>query len=103
MRYENGEYMSLIWEGGRPDAYYVRGHVSRSEGIDTLINEGAIDEESEVGEAVRKYGRWSMEGDMPEGCNCVLREYKESGRGRFKITAFGVGIFAKPKSTGESK
>ena len=93
-RYENGQYMILIWDGN-PDAYYIKGHVSHETGIDTLISEGAIDDAKSVGHAVHKYGRWSMQGDAPDGCVSVLREYKKSGRGRFKITVFGCGIFAK--------
>lgn len=92
-RYEDGEYMNLIWDGS-PDAYYIRGHVSHDVGIGILIECGAIDDEAEVGKAEQVYGRWSMQGDAPEGCSCILREYKEPGRGRFKITSFGVGIFA---------
>ncbi len=98
-RYEDGEYMNLIWDGS-PDAYYIRGHVSHEAGIDTLIDFGAIDNETEVGQAVHKYGRWSMQGDTLEGCDCTLREYMESGRGRFKITMFGVGIFAEQSKKG---
>ena len=94
-RYTDGEYMFLIWDGS-PDAYYIKGHVNHEDGIDTLINEAAIfpEDVAEIGHAVHKYGRWSMQGDAPEGCNSVLREYNEPGRGRFKITVFGVGIFA---------
>ena len=92
MRYENGEYMTLIFDGS-PDAYYIMGHVAHKEGIDTLINEGVIDEESEVGFGVHKYGRWSIE-PFEDGNRHVLREYQKPGRGRFKITVFGVGIYA---------
>ena len=91
-RYEDGEYMILIWDGS-PDAYYIKGHVSHEDGIDILIGEGVIVDAAEVGHAVHKYGRWSLQGDAPEGCSSVLREYKNPGRGRFKITVFGIGIF----------
>ena len=93
-RFEDGEYMNLIWDGS-PDAHYIKGHVSHKDGIYTLIDYGVIDDSTEVGQAVQKYGRWSMQGDAPEGCSSVLREYKDPGRGRFKITEFGVGVFAK--------
>ena len=95
MRYENGQYMPLIWDDGygSADAYYIMGHVSYEDGIETLIGEGAIDTVNEVGQAVHKYGRWSME-PFCDGNGHVLRTYKTSGRGRFKITEFGVGIFA---------
>ena len=99
-RYENGEYMDLIWDG-RPDSYHIKGHVSHKNGIDTLIDVGAIDDETEIGQAVHKYGRWSMQVDAPDGCSAVLREYIKPGRGRFKITVFGVGIFAEQAPKGE--
>ncbi len=99
MRYEEGEYMDLVWDG-TPDAYYIKGHVSHEEGIAILIEEDKIQEDAKtwdgapVGRAVQKYGRWSME-PREDGNGHVLKEYKTPGRGRFKITAFGVGIFAK--------
>ncbi len=93
MRYNDGEIIDLSWDG-RPDAYYIKGHVSHEDGIYTLIDFGKIDNAADVGQAVHKYGRWSMQGDAPDGCNCVLRDYKNPGRGRFKVTVFGVGIFA---------
>jgi len=93
-RYNDGEYMALIWDGGGPDAYYIKGHVSHEDGIDILISEGVIDNAADVGRAVQKYGRWSLEGDATDGCNSFLREYKKPSRGRFKITEFGIGIFA---------
>ena len=95
-KYKDGDYIRMIWDG-TPEAYYIKGHVSHVDGIDNLINEDAIDDESEVGLAEHKYGRWSTQGDCPDGCTQTLREYKEAGRGRFKITVFGVGIFAKGK------
>ncbi len=93
MRYNDGEYMNLIWDGP-PDAYYIKGHMTHEQGIEILLGECAIEDEKDVGQARQVYGRWSMQGDAPEGCSCVLRIYKESGRGRFKVTEFGVGIFA---------
>ncbi len=101
-KYNYGDYIYLIWEdGGSPDAYYIRGHVSHDEGIATLIGEGAIDNEFEVGRADHIYGRWSMQ-PREDGTGHILRTYKEPGRGRFAITEFGVGIFAK-KSIKESE
>ena len=99
-RFKEGEYMYLVWDG-RPDAYYIRGHVEHAAGVDILIQAGAVDCEElrdELGQAEHIYGRWSMQGDAPEGCSCVLREYNTPGRGRFKITKYGVGIFAKKES-----
>ena len=91
-RYEDGQYMPLIWDGPA-DAYYIKGHVSHADGIETLIGECAIEDDSDIGQAVHKYGRWSTEGDVE--WTHTLREYTGPGRGRFKITVFGIGIFAK--------
>jgi hypothetical protein len=92
-RHNDGDHIYLVWDG-TPDAYYIKGHVSHEAGIGTLIDAGAIDDEKEVGQANQMYGRWSMEGNDHDLGKCVLRTYKEPGRGRFKITEFGVGIFA---------
>ena len=94
MKYNDGEYIPLIWEEGGADAYFIKGHVLHSEGIETLIGEGAIDDENEVGLANHCFARWSME-PREDGNGHILKTYKESGRGRFKVTEYGVGIFAK--------
>lgn len=91
-RHIDGEHINLIWDG-TPDAFYLKGHIEHSIGINTLLDEGVINDGSEVGQAVHKYGRWSTQGDTE--WTHTLREYKNPGRGRFKITVFGVGIFAK--------
>ena len=93
-KYKDGEYIPLVWEG-RPDAYYIKGNVSREDGINILIGEGVIDNATDVGLAVHVYGRWSAQGDAPEGCTTVLREYLEPGRGRFSMTGFNVSVSAK--------
>jgi len=91
--------MSLHWDGS-PDAYYIMGHVSHNEGMDILRGEGVVheDNEAKIGRARNIYGRWSMQ-PGEDGNGHVLREYNQSGRGRFKITAFGIGIFAEPPNT----
>lgn len=92
MKYEHGEYIPLSWDGP-PDAYYVMGHVEHEEGLETLRNEGVVYADTVIGHANRVYGRYSMQ-PGPDG-NChVLREYNSPGRGRFKITTYGLGIFA---------
>lgn len=93
------EYMNLIWEYGNPDAYYIRGHIDEAKAVGVLEEQGImLDGKLENGDAVGKsrhaYARWSVQGDAPEGCTRVLREYKEPGRGRFKVTVFDTGIFA---------
>jgi len=89
MKCNDGEYMPLNWYG-TPDAYYIKGHVSHEEGIEILFDAGAIDHDYEVGRASHIYGRWSMQ-PGEDGNQHFLREYSESGRGRFKITMFVVG------------
>ncbi len=95
-RFQDGEYMDLIWDGS-PDAYYIKGHVTHEQGIEILEAQTCLDDDEleALGRAVQKYGRWSCQGDRVEGCSLVLREYMTLGKGRFKITHFGVGIFTK--------
>lgn len=88
---KDGDYIPLTWDGG-PDAYYVRGHIELPEALNIILSEeflGSIDD-VETGRHV--YARWSMQGDAPEGCSSVLREYEGPGRGRFKVTAFKVRV-----------
>ena len=90
-RYNDGEYMPLAWDG-QPDAFYIKGHVNTEEGW-AILAEGDFAGGREIGQAEQIYGRWSTEGDTE--WTQTLREYKNPGRGRFKITKFGVGMFAK--------
>ena len=90
-RYNDGEYMPLLWDG-QPDAFYIKGHVSTEDGWAILIEEEVV-EGRKIGQAVQKYGRWSTEGDSE--WSQTLREYNKPGRGRFKITVFSIGMFAK--------
>ena len=90
-RYNDGEYMPLVWDG-QPDAFYIKGHVDTETGLAILEEEDVVGDRK-IGQAVQKYGRWSTEGNTE--WSQTLREYKNPGRGRFKITVFGVGIFAK--------
>ncbi len=86
-KYKDGDYIPLFWDCDR-DCYYVRGHINLLEALETVIGEECLDSEDGIGQGRHVYARWSMQGDAPEGCTCILREYKESGRGRFKVTAF---------------
>ena len=90
MKLEDGEYMPLVWDG-QPDAFYIKGHVDTKTGLAVLAEEDVIGDK--IGQGVQKYGRWSTEGDCEQPH--TLREYLNPGRGRFKITVFGIGIFAK--------
>ena len=93
-RYNDGEYMRLVWDG-QPDAFYIKGHVNTEDGW-AILTEEEIVKGREIGQAEQIYGRWSTEGTTE--CPHTLREYKSPGRGRFKITMFGLGMFAKKPS-----
>lgn len=90
-RHANGEYIPLVGDG-KPDAHYIMGHVSHDEGIETLREAGVVYDDTVIGHAKHVYGKWSMETDEHLQ---MLRQYNSAGRGRFKITMFGLGIFAK--------
>lgn len=94
MKTKHGEFICLFWDGCA-DAYYVRGHIDPEIARETVLEEACLDDGDDLGDAQHVYARWSMQGDAPEGCSCVLREYKKPGKGRFKVTAFNTGIFAK--------
>ena len=101
MRYSEGEYMPLVWEGSI-DEFYIRGHVSPETAIQILLeeevhltchldrNKGWVDEERILGEPRHAYGRWSCEATWDDAVTHILRTYKTAGRGRFKITCVPV-------------
>ena len=84
MRFKDGEYIYLNWDG-TPDAYHIMGHVDSDAGLETLREEDVVHDENEdkVGIGVHCYGRWSME-PGENGNQHFLRTYKNTGRGRFK-------------------
>ena len=86
-KYKDGDYIALVWEN-KPEAYYIRGHIEMPEGINIILSEELIGSPDNLGQGRHVYARWSMQGDAPEGCTCILREYDKPGRGRFKVTAF---------------
>jgi len=91
MKYKDGEYISLIWDGCMPDAYYVKGWISFDEARNVIIGEECLEDYGLEGKPFRHaYARWSTQGDAPDGCSVVLKEYKESGRGRFKVTVCDI-------------
>lgn len=53
-----------------------------------------IEDKNEVGIANHLFGRWSME-CRENGNKHMLALYQSAGCGRFKITEYGIGIFAK--------
>ena len=104
MKTVEGEMIHLNWEGS-PDAFFVRGHVSPRDFMLELESQEVMETgfsrlkevEGErnwvwqdaliiLGPITHRYARWSMEpGDSSKG-HQVLRDYKDPGRGRFKIT-----------------
>ncbi|MHB8071532.1 MAG: hypothetical protein ACYDHF_06235 [Candidatus Cryosericum sp.] len=103
---KEGEFIQLLWDGWFPDALYIRGHIPEKDALIILEGEDAlvkVDRYYDPGDkewkyqryipilspAHHAYGRWSME-PGPDGCTLVLRDYKEPGQGRFKVTRFDV-------------
>ena len=84
-RYEFGEYIDLIWDGGR-DAEYVRGHVSRKVFFERMEEQGV--EIPEDAPLAHRYGRWSC--DANSECDHVLAVYNEHGPWRFPITEWSL-------------
>jgi len=109
----DGEYIHLIWECGNPDAYYIRGHITAENALGVLeeqgeMLDGKLENGDKHGPPRHAYARWSTQGDAPEGCSQTLREYKSSGRGRFKVTVIDTSIFSKnltptPPQKGDSE
>jgi hypothetical protein len=83
----DGEYIALVWDN-TADAYYVRGHIEIMNALEIVVGENCLDNADGITNGRHVYARWSMQGDAPEGCTCILREYVNSGKGRFKVTAF---------------
>ena len=86
-KYKDGELISLVWDSCTLDAYYVKGHFDFDDAKETILSEECFEDNQLDGKPFRHaYARWSTQGDAPEGCTVVLRDYKEPGRGRFKVT-----------------
>ena len=56
MRYEDGEYMPLVWDG-QPDAFYIKGHVDTKTGL-AILGDWDVVGDRKIGQGVQKYGRW---------------------------------------------
>lgn len=77
----DGEFIYLITDGD-PSAFFVRGHVDPELARQTIYDEAGPD--FVIADPVPWYARWSRE-PGPDGCVCVMREYAQPGRGRFKV------------------
>ena len=92
----DGEYIDLAWEFGSPcRAYYVRGHIDEATALKVIEDQdemcdGKLKNGADIGKARHLYAKWSLNGDSPPPFQIVLKEYKEPGKGRFKVTAFHV-------------
>ena len=86
--YKDGDHICLVWDGHAED-FFVKGHLIFEKALAVLEQEGCT-EGYELGEPSHRYARWSCQGDAPDGCSHVLRDYKFPARGRFKVTMFPV-------------
>ena len=93
MKYKHGQHIELVWDG-QPDEFAIMGHVSTEQGLGILEEDGSVYNDTIIGQGVHKYARWSCQGDRPDGCSQILRTYGTPGQGRFKVTTFGIGLFA---------
>jgi hypothetical protein len=82
MKEKDGTYMALYWDG-KPEAYFIRGHVLKNEACKTLEREAEVDPD-DVGYVKHKYGRWGF--SDCEDFNRSLNVYDVQSRGTFKIT-----------------
>lgn len=106
-----GEMIQLNWEGSTPESFFVRGHVSPKDfmleledqevmetGFERFVKGDRIDNGEWVwqdavlilGPVMHRYARWSMEPGPFSDAQHVLRDYKDPGRGRFKVTMADV-------------
>ena len=91
-----GDYLSLRWDYGDPEELYVYGHVDLPSFLGAVAGYLGGSVESldfgtfpVLGDTVRhRWARFVFNGSDYDGnpTRC-LREYKEAGRGRFKVTA----------------
>lgn len=74
----------MCWEG-KPNAFYVKGHVGSIEAREKIAKEENLDPACLFN--AHKYARWvfPQEG-TPYGCDFTLKVYPLPGRGRFKVT-----------------
>lgn len=94
MKERIGQVMDLYWTGdGRPDAYYVRGHVELSEALEALTEYYELPAE-ELGIKTGRhawaryvFAGWVLRGD---GVDHALRVYDDHSRGAFPVTEFRV-------------
>ena len=92
MREKTGELIDLIWDG-KPDGYYIRGHV----GIDEAKNAmRAYDGEKEYPAAkiTHIWFKWVRAGEEDgalEGCTLMLRTSKTERKRWSRATRFDYG------------
>lgn len=88
MREKNGELIQLYWEG-RPDGYYVKGHVSDAEAVSAVESYYGDDVPCTGADIKHVWAKWVPVGedsDVPEGCDFELRIRETQRAGWFKVT-----------------
>jgi hypothetical protein len=94
-KYEPGEYLDLRWDYGDPEEVYVYGHVDTPSFLRSVASyhSGSIESLDFgtfpvlSGEIRHRWARFVFAGSSLEGTCRELREYREAGPGRFRITA----------------
>jgi hypothetical protein len=82
MKEKDGTYIALMWDG-KPETYYIRGHILKNEACKELQSQQEIDPD-DVAYVKYKYGRWGF--SQHEDFNRNLYVKDEPSRGSFKIT-----------------
>jgi len=86
MKEKPGEIILLCWDG-KPDAYYVKGHVPYNEAIYAVCDyEGFDPEKMKASHVWAKWCRVSEDDGFPEGVELSFRVQKKESRGWFKVT-----------------
>lgn len=87
MKEKIGEPINLIWDG-KPDAYYVKGHVDKDEAIDTICDYEGFPLLVCDMVADHIYAKWckATEDDMVDGCDFSFRTRHVARAGWFKVT-----------------
>jgi hypothetical protein len=88
MKEKIGELIKLEWDG-RPDAYYVKGHIDKGEAV-TVVEDyhGALSmgKSPVVNYVWAKWCTATEDDGVPEGCEFTLRVQQEESRGWFRVT-----------------
>ncbi len=83
MKEKDGQYIPLNWDGSYPEAYYIKGHVTKDAAYKTLQHQEGLNPD-DIAYVKHKYARWgfSSNGDYEHQLNV----YDNTSRGAFKVT-----------------